>query len=706
MYRRFFLALLLLFSFPFVAQAQPLLKSAVNVDAGNTKDVGQTFGYRLTYNCSNTSGPCLGAEVIDLLPAEVDFVDTVPASPTGDVALIEVTPNFGGTGRTRVRFDLIDPLPAGNSGDLLINVRFPNGSTPDDTVATNEADGINLETTAGTFTTPPVDVTAVAMVDVDLSKTLLTNPALLDQISQYRLRIRVPNSSGVLQLDSVGPVTDTLPPGAIFQGANPVADCEPGCIGTTPTTITWASPCNDPVTPNENCDIIVDVEFPSATFMDGEMVTNTFVATATPLGEPSQGFGPGTATHPVEVFTPNPSINMNKVLASGTPNPPTTNQTFSYDLQPSNNGNVPIENGVLLDDLPIEFQLDSVRGGAYNDFAGGTVEVAYETNLSAGFVVLGTSATDVTYPAPALAAGEYVTRLRWRFLGIMGPDFSGSPRPRVTGTIINPDNAGSPVNFGDSITNCTDFDGVYDPSGVNTPVSDMSCRTFTLSGPFVRLFPDKDRIGSSGPFAPGQTVQWRLEVESDGQSSDAIPLEDLVITDLLPIDLIYTPGSWSFNDPDGNGLPAPQVFEEIPNFAGSGRTLLRWRWNAGSGAIPTGDEVHLFIDTTIREGASFGTVTNTFGMDLDNPGLSQRCRGTNSVDSLDLDGDSDTTENRCTSSASATVAPIAQLVSSKEVQALCDPGFTDASAGVLIGGNITYELSVQNVGTVPMEDFV
>jgi hypothetical protein len=126
------------------AAAQPLQKSAVMVGAGNTQPTGQTFGYRLTYNCSSTSGPCLGAEVDDLLPAEVSFVSTVPASPAGDVAAIGVTPNYMGSGRTRVRFVMSSPLPAGNSGDLLIDVRFPNGSTPNGTVATNTADAVNL----------------------------------------------------------------------------------------------------------------------------------------------------------------------------------------------------------------------------------------------------------------------------------------------------------------------------------------------------------------------------------------------------------------------------------------------------------------------------------------------------------------------------------------------------------------------------------
>src|SRR3954471_9166786 len=82
------------------ANAQPLVKSAINVDSGNTKQTGATFGYRLTYNCSSTSGPCLNSEIVDLLPIEVQEVSTVPSTPTGDVAAINVTTNFMGTGRT------------------------------------------------------------------------------------------------------------------------------------------------------------------------------------------------------------------------------------------------------------------------------------------------------------------------------------------------------------------------------------------------------------------------------------------------------------------------------------------------------------------------------------------------------------------------------------------------------------------------------
>src|SRR5690606_22893415 len=103
------------------------------------------------------------------------------------------------------------------------------------------------------------------------------------------------------------------------------------CVGTTPATVTWTSPCSLPLSPNQNCDISVNVTFPSATFPSGTNVTNEFVADVTPLGEPTQPVGPGSVTHPVTTFVANPSLNLAKNVEGGSPNPPTLNQTFTYE---------------------------------------------------------------------------------------------------------------------------------------------------------------------------------------------------------------------------------------------------------------------------------------------------------------------------------------------------------------------------------------
>jgi large repetitive protein len=693
------------------ASAQPLVKSAIQVDAGNTKQAGQTFAYRLTYNCSSTSGPCLNAEVDDLLPATVQEVSTVPASPTGDVAAINVTPNYMGTGRTRVQFVMINPLPAGNSGDLLINVRFPNGSTPDGTTATNTADGINLGATPGTFTTPPVTVTAKASLQVNLQKTLQTSPANLDMPESYRLRIsNLSNSNGSLNLTAVGPVVDTLPPGTVFNGSAPAADCQPGCVGTTPATVTWTSPCSLPLQPGQNCDITVNVTFPSATFTSGTNVTNSFTADGTPLGQPSQNLGVGTVTHPVTTFVASPNAGLSKSVNGNSPNPPTLNQTFTYDLAPSNSGNVPLDNLVVIDTVPVQLQIASVTTGAYSNLsnfaAGEGVRVSYEKNTAPGvFTLWGSSPntttnTTLTAPPPGLGAGEYITKIRWEY-GQAAVGMSPSTRPQITGKIVNPDNAGNPVAIGASIQNCAALTAVYTAGPTN--INKSSCSTFTLSGPFVQLNPAKDNLSGGGPFNPGQTISWRLRVRSDARSSDPVPLEDLVATDLLPVDLVFS--SWSFDD-QGTGLPTPQSFQQIPNFAGTGRTLLRWRWNAGSGNLGVNQQVWILINTTVRVGATFGSLSNDFTLDSDAPGLGLRCSGSSVADSLDYDADGDTAETLCKATGTANIAPIAQLVSNKTIQGTCDGGSVTTSAGTLTGGALKYRLRVQNPGSVPMQNFV
>jgi uncharacterized repeat protein (TIGR01451 family) len=577
-------------------------------------------------------------------------------------------------------------------------------------VATNTADGINLGATPGTFTTPPVTVTAVATAQVSLQKTLQTSPANLDMPETYRLRISVLNSNGSLNLTSIGPVTDTLPAGTVFNGATPAADCQPGCVGTTPATVTWTSPCTVPLTPGNNCDISVNVTFPSATFPSGTNVTNSFVADATPLGETPQTFGPGTLTHPVTTFVPSPGAGFQKNITGASPNPPTFNQTFSYELVPTNSGNVPLDNLVIVDTLPVEMQLVSVTTGAYTglaDFAAGEgVRVSYEKNTAPGvFTLWGSSPnaatnTQLTAPPPGLGAGESITRVRWEY-GQAQPGMGPSARPVLTGRIVNPDNAGGPVAIGDTIQNCADLTAVYTAGPAN--VNRNACRSFVLSGAFVQLSPAKDNLSGGGPFNPGQTVSWRLRVRSDPRSSDPVPLENLVATDLLPVNLTFS--SWTFDD-QGTGLPAPQVFEQIPNFAGTGRTLLRWRWNAGSGNLGINQQVWINISTAVRNGAPSGSLSNDFTFDSDAPGLGLRCTGSSQADPLDYDSDGDTAETLCRSTGTITVAGIAQLVSGKTIQGTCDGGSVSTSAGTLTGGALQYRLRVQNVGTVPMQNFV
>ena len=123
-------------------------KVVVNVDPGNTKRTGQVF----SYGCSLTSGDCVGGQITDVLPPEVVFVSALGTSDVDSIS----APSVGANGT--VTFNMILPLPAGNSGDVQINVRFPIGITPDGAVASNTATSTNM----GTPTLPAMESEAKA----------------------------------------------------------------------------------------------------------------------------------------------------------------------------------------------------------------------------------------------------------------------------------------------------------------------------------------------------------------------------------------------------------------------------------------------------------------------------------------------------------------------------------------------------------------
>jgi large repetitive protein len=229
-----------------------------------------------------------------------------------------------------------------------------------------------------------------------------------------------------------------------------------------------------------------------------------------------------------------------------------------------------------------------------------------------------------------------------------------SSRPLITGQIINPDNAGGPVAFGDTIQNCVDLSAVHTAGPTN--VTRNACHPFTLAGPFGQFNPATEILSGAGPFNVSDVVNWRLRVRSAAQSSDPMPLEDIVVTNLVPEGLTFS--SWTFDD-QGTGLPAPQTFDQIPNFAGTGRTLLRWRWNSGSGNLGVNQQVFINESTTVN-GAVFGSpgtgiapLLNSVGMNHTAPGLALRCSGSSEADTMDLDGDGNTAETFCTANATA-----------------------------------------------------
>jgi uncharacterized repeat protein (TIGR01451 family) len=180
-----------------------------------------------------------------------------------------------------------------------------------------------------------------------------------------------------------------------------------------------------------------------------------------------------------------PAVSLGVDFAPGSPAHPDLGQPFAYRLSPQNVGDAPLDGTTVIDTLPIQLQVTSVTTGAYtnlSDFAAGEgVRVSFEKNTAPGvFTLWGSSPnvstnTTLTAPPPGLGAGEYITRVRWEF-GQAQPGMSASAAPRINGKIINPDNAGGPVSYGDVIQNCAAL-------STSQGVSASACKTFNLLSP-------------------------------------------------------------------------------------------------------------------------------------------------------------------------------------------------------------------------------
>ncbi|MEO1366674.1 MAG: hypothetical protein AAFX50_05825, partial [Acidobacteriota bacterium] len=178
---------------------------------GGTVPSGVDFRYRVSYSCDLVSIPsCDGAVVTVDLPPEVSFQGAF--FPPLDVA----SANHDGspTGGT-VTFTFQPSVPAGNTGDLDITVRFPNGSTPDGTTTTNLGDAVTSTGTGLVTQMADLDpVTATASPQVDLDVTL--QGAWVNDCPDpnvYRVTVGPSTSDGSLDFIEVDELVLALPTG-------------------------------------------------------------------------------------------------------------------------------------------------------------------------------------------------------------------------------------------------------------------------------------------------------------------------------------------------------------------------------------------------------------------------------------------------------------------------------------------------------------
>ncbi len=273
-----------------------------------------------------------------------------------------------------------------------------------------------------------------------------------------------------------------------------------------------------------------------------------------------------------------PAVSLGVAFASGLPAHPDLGEPFAYSLTPQNVGDTPLDGTTIIDTVPIEFRVAGVTTGRYNDlsdFAAGVgVRVSYEKNTAPGvFTLWGSSPnvstnTTLTAPPPGLGAGEYVTRVRWEF-GQAQPGMSASAAPRINGSIINPDNAGAPVNYGDVIQNCAAL-------STSQGVSASACKTFNVlspttisqssSTPIMFGSPASDTatlaVGSGTRPTPTGSITFSVFAASDSTCSSPLATSSSTVSGAgsyqsSPVSSL-APGSYQWQASyGGDGMSAP-----------------------------------------------------------------------------------------------------------------------------------------------------
>ncbi len=656
---------------------------------------GEEFTYSIQYSCSGVAGNCEGVMLTDELPVGLEFLGLSGSAHTTNA---QYDP-----GTRIVKFTFIDPIPAGASGQVLIRVRYPNGYTPDYTVTSNTATIMGSNATS--VTSNVVDVMARATDQVYAEKYFLGGGAL-DNETSYGFSLcnnDYPTAfDGTLIAQDIT-LVDPLPAGSIFVSAN-----DGGVYDAVTHTVTWTYPdydlnvCHFPK---------LRIIYPSSSFNEGDLVTNTGYFNYTPLGEVPNTL-PLSDSHILQ-----PPFREGYMTKTSDYDTLYQGQSGTYYIDFDNNSSEDVPGFYILDTIPSGLTVTSIStgaislGGAPVDF---DVSVSYQTNLNSTWTTTPLSPygrwdnANISVSTLGLAANEYITIVRWSY----GPD------PLPIGAHVYEDyrisfdvNSDAP---GGTLINCAH---AYDSGGVLpldsysdicTPIEILELVSGHAPGASKLIqYNETFWIGFSPTYySPGDTVAFRLQVRNGSGVTDSIVNPS--VADMLPPQLDFIPNSWSIIDM-GTGVPTNPDFIDIVDYNGSGQHLLKWDWT-GASAFKLAPGRFFFIEfrTVVNPSAlaGAGTVINSYSILNE---TSNGCDGSTltQIDIWDLDNDGDNSETFCYDNALVNIAVSPALESEKLVRGQDNSWSKYPDVALTVPGGVSdYRLFVRNTGNIDMDSIV
>jgi fimbrial isopeptide formation D2 family protein len=747
---RLFVAMMLMtFGIVLAPHANPVYADGLNISKSSSDDVveaGQEFDYRILISCSSTTGDCADAVVTDVLPPELSGAATDVFIPP----LVGVTSTYDQATRT-VTWTFEDDLGGGDIGlttgstvELLVTVKFPAGSTPDGTVATNTA----------TFAADTDDDDIIETVDSNPQPVEATASFAFNSIKSVRggvANIGIPvtydielcsDPTGGLDMEAGATLRDTLPAGAQFISA------AGGGAETSPGVVEWTLPA---VPADGNCHVVgsVTVLFDSPPFVENQVVTNV----ASVLDPVPLGGDPGSPEPPIDASLDHPLVLPTAVGGAGKEGAEwiTPGQPYDYTLSIDSTAFLPITDAVLVDTIPPQVDVTSITIPAGIDRAFYTSDLDGSLRAIPGFV--GSPLT--VAKADLVGAGDYVASIQFEAdsVGAFQTIEITVGAEVIDGGPPNLDRDGDPIvegaiqGDGTTVTNCTSLTYVDHEGFSQSPAA--ACNSIATKQEFA--VPRIIKSGDSGPYLPGATVTWEIEAFNDDAASMVV--EDFVIRDLIPdeyddgtpVSITYVPLSARVVSKP-SGAPDP-VISDTTTDAASGRPLLEWRWTAADGTgydLAPGESVTVAFEVTLGDPIPPATITNHAGLSgwQNGPSNSDPDRrliwNCDPPSTLDADlvatypptvppwNDPEAINPPCFSSSPITIQAITGLDSIKWVRGEADvdevigaggdPDAVDPEAAgytrfpetgfTYQGGYVDYRIRLTNPGNVPIDDLV
>ena len=651
---------------------------------------GDSFVYNIKYTFASTTSDFTGAYITLQIPDKAQYISATGSAHTSGVT-------YDANSR-QVKFTFNNPLSA-CTGTLQINLKFPNGVTPDDTV-TNSIASIYSDNTQAKNSNS-VKVTAHADSEWNISKektSPMTDPLPGSEVT-YDVKFVHDNlaGNGYLNLQNAKMV-DTLPSQAQFVSAT-----GNGVYDANTHTVTWDLGTLDPGTADQGyLTKQVTVKYPQDI---STTVTNTVTGTGTMVGDQAVNVS-AEVTHgfqTTEIAKVSSFIKRGKSeLAIG--------ENFNYSISQfgndSVNGNVELDNIIFEDNFPQEFKFSRLWTGTYGPNPSATYTVMYKTNLNGAWTAWpdrtftrGTN-TGISVEELSLSQNEYVTGIRMEF-GKAERNFKLNDWLFIDGSIMSPDIAGNEVMPGKIVTNTARVTGIY--KGQEADFKEASCDIKVVDfNPYITSHIEV--VNPKASYVPGDEVEYELKIKNGFTATG--DLLNPIVLDLLPDELEYVDGSWTLTQSDS----IQPVFEKIDNYNNTGKTLLRWKWeDANALSLPIDGERRIRFKAKIKQYTPTGAVTNKYQVTTNtgnNVGYGDE------ADTYDLDGDGSTTDKLFKDQCDITVNEATALQATKWVKGVLDSDWKrydqndpiGSRAKTTPGGTIDYKLDITNVGNTTVNN--